>query len=116
MGDGGWGMGDGGWGMGRRRAVRKVPSGFPARDWRQRPAGRTFPGEPRTPNPEPRTPTPDPRPPTLYSRPTSARARSSHTLRMASRTMAPLILLSPSLRSVNTMGTSTSRKPRRHAR
>src|SRR6188508_1780738 len=51
-----------------------------------------------------------------YTLPRSAFQRSTGTCRIASRTIAPLIFDSPTRRSTNTIGISTTRKPARSAR
>ena len=51
-----------------------------------------------------------------YSVPRSAFQRSTGTWRIASRTIAPLIFDSPTRRSTNVIGTSTTRNPARSAR
>ena len=48
-------------------------------------------------------------------RPDHAISLSRGTIHTASRTMAPVILLDPSVRSTNTMGISLSLNPFRHA-
>ena len=51
-----------------------------------------------------------------HSRPRSAFQRSTGTWRIASTTIEPLIFDSPTRRSTNVIGTSTTRNPARSAR